>query len=1029
MKNFLALLLLLSLPASATEIPEGFLDGEYGFRSIGPYRGGRSAAVAGVPGDPLTWYFGGTGGGVFKSTDGGNSWSSVSDGYFGGSIGAVAVAPSDPNVIWVGGGEKTVRGNVSHGYGVFRSTDAGRTWESKGLLDSRHIGRIRVHPQDPDVAYVSAMGHLFGPNRQRGLYRTTDGGESWVQILFVDENTGCVDLAMDPTNPRILYASFWRVRRTPYSLESGGEGSSMHKSVDGGDTWTEITRNEGLPQGIIGINCITVSPKNPDRLWAIVEAEDGGVFRSEDAGETWARVNDERKLRQRAWYYTRIYADTGDEDTVYVLNVRFWKSKDGGKTFESIQTPHGDHHDLWIDPEEPRHFVIGDDGGAQVTFDGGENFTTYHNQPTAQFYRVTTDDSFPWRIYGAQQDNSTVRIRHRSDGNAIGEFDWEPTAGGESGWIAPDPRDNEIVYGGSYGGFLTRKDHRTGSLRAVNVWPDNPMGHGAEGMKERFQWNFPILFSMHEEGLLYAAGNRLWVTRDEGQSWEAISEDLTRNDPERLGPSGGPITKDNTGVEYYCTIFALAEDRHAPGAIWAGSDDGLVHVTRDGGATWTDVTPRGLPEWAQINCIEADPHREGAAYLAATRYKSDDFRPYLYRTDNWGKSWKKIVSGIDAAHFTRAIRVDPMRPGLLYAGTESGLYVSLDDGKSWQSLQLDLPIVPITDLAVKENTLVVATQGRSFWLLDDLKVIQQLDEEAFDRKWVLFDPRDPWRMGMYGRWGGSPHRGEDLPDGAILHYRFGEKPDSSIVSLEILDAGGEVLRTFAADDEESPLPAEAGMNQFVWNLRTEDAEGFDGLVMWAGQLDGPRVVPGDYRARLLVGTDSMEVGFELKQDPRSDARPEDLQAQYDFLATIRDELSAMHGCIKQIRVAREQIDAVVQRAEGTQAEEAVAELSQSLLEDMKAVEEALYQTQNRSRQDPLNFPIRLNDKLAGVARTAGIGDWPPTDQARAVYEELHGQVQEQLGHWEQIRSGGLAEFNSRVAELQIPAVRLDGTDD
>jgi photosystem II stability/assembly factor-like uncharacterized protein len=415
MKNFLALLLLLSLPASATEIPEGFLDGEYGFRSIGPYRGGRSAAVAGVPGDPLTWYFGGTGGGVFKSTDGGNSWSSVSDGYFGGSIGAVAVAPSDPNVIWVGGGEKTVRGNVSHGYGVFRSTDAGRTWESKGLLDSRHIGRIRVHPQDPDVAYVSAMGHLFGPNRQRGLYRTTDGGESWVQILFVDENTGCVDLAMDPTNPRILYASFWRVRRTPYSLESGGEGSSMHKSVDGGDTWTEITRNEGLPQGIIGINCITVSPKNPDRLWAIVEAEDGGVFRSEDAGETWARVNDERKLRQRAWYYTRIYADTGDEDTVYVLNVRFWKSKDGGKTFESIQTPHGDHHDLWIDPEEPRHFVIGDDGGAQVTFDGGENFTTYHNQPTAQFYRVTTDDSFPWRIYGAQQDNSTVRIRHRSD--------------------------------------------------------------------------------------------------------------------------------------------------------------------------------------------------------------------------------------------------------------------------------------------------------------------------------------------------------------------------------------------------------------------------------------------------------------------------------------------------------------------------------------------------------------------------------------------------------------------------------------
>ena len=1029
MKLILTLLLVLSTPAFATEIPDGFLDGDYEFRSIGPYRGGRSAAVTGVPGDPSTWYFGGTGGGIFKSTDGGNSWESVSDGFFGGSIGAIAVAASDHNVLYAGGGEKTVRGNVSHGYGVFRSTDAGRTWAAKGLDDSRHIGRIRVHPQDPDIVYVAAMGHLFGPNEERGLYRSSDGGENWEQILFVDENTGCVDLAMDPTNPRILYASFWRIRRTPYSLSSGGEGSSFFKSTDGGDSWTEITRNEGLPQGIIGINCLTVSPQNPDRVWAIIEAEDGGVFRSEDAGETWSRVNEERKLRQRAWYYTRIYADPGDADTVWVLNVRMWKSKDGGKSFESVSTPHGDHHDLWLDPGQPDHLVVGDDGGAQVSLDGGENFTTYHNQPTSQFYRVTTDDSFPWRVYGAQQDNSTVRIRHRSDGGVISEFDWEPTAGGESGWIAVDPRNNDIVYGGSYGGFLTRVDHKTGSVRSINVWPDNPMGHGVEGMKERFQWNFPILFSQHEDGLLYAAGNRLWATRDEGQSWQPISDDLTRDDPERQGASGGPITKDNTGVEYYCTIFTVAEDLHTPGAIWTGSDDGLVHLTRDGGQSWTDVTPKGLPEWAQINCIEADPHRAGVAYLAATRYKSDDFRPFLYRTGDWGKSWKKITDGIDDLHFTRAIRVDPARAGMLYAGTESGLYVSFDDGAKWQSLQLNLPIVPITDLAIKENTLVVATQGRSFWLLDDLTVLHQLQHDVFDAEWTLFAPGDVWRMSARGRWASSPHHGENPPDGARIHYRFASEPDSSIVALKILDTEGEQIREFRADDEDDPLPIAAGTNRFAWNLHTDDADDFDGIVLWAGNMSGPTVVPGSYRARLIVGTDSMEVPFELLQDPRSNASQEDLVAQYEFLAAIRDELSEIHRVIVEIRRARGQINEVLERAAGSEAETLLQEVADPMLEQMKAIEEALYQTQNRSPQDPLNFPIRLNNKLASLSGTASIGDWPPTDQARAVYAELHTAIEEQLAAWAAIRESGLDAFNARVAELAVPAIRLEDAED
>lgn len=1021
--------LMVGLTARADPIPDGFLDGDYEFRMIGPYRGGRSAAVVGVPGDPDTWYFGGTGGGVFKTRDGGNSWENVSDGYFGGSVGAIAVAASDPNVIYAGGGEQTVRGNVSHGYGVFRSTDAGRTWTARGLTDSRHIGRIRVHPQDPDRVYAAVMGHLFGPNQERGVYRSKDGGATWEQVLFVNEQTGCVDVAMDPTNPRILYASFWRVLRTPYSFESGGEGSSMFKSTDGGDTWTEITRNKGLPQSIIGINCITVSPQNPDRIWAIIEAEEGGVFRSEDAGETWTRVNEERSLRQRAWYYTRIYADPADEDTVWVLNVEMWKSKDGGRSFESVDTPHGDHHDLWLDPVNARHLIVGDDGGAQVSLDGGQNFTTYHNQPTAQFYRIATDDSFPWRIYGAQQDNSTVRIRHRGDSGSITQFDWEPTAGGESGWLAPDPRNSDIVYGGSYGGYLTRRDHGTGSMRVVDVWPDNPMGHGAEGATERFQWNFPILFSIHEEGLLYAAGNHLWATRNEGQHWVALSGDLTRNDPERLGASGGPITKDNTGIEYYCTIFSLAEDRFVAGAIWTGSDDGLVHLTRDGGASWSNVTPKGLPEWAQINVIEADPYHEGGAYLAATRYKSDDFRPYLYRTGDWGRSWKKITDGIDETHFTRTIRVDPVRPDLLYAGTESGLYLSYDNGHQWQPLQLNLPVVPVTDLAVKDNTLVVATQGRSFWLLDDLTLLHQLDDAAFERPWQLFDPKDPCRMSMAGRWGQGAAAGEDHPDGLMLFYRFAEAPDSSTVRLSLLDADGVVLRAFKGDDKEDPLPVEAGINRFVWDLRTEDAKGFDDLILWSGGLSGPRVVPGDYLARLVVGADSMEVGFSILADPRSTATPEDFAAQYQFLVQLNGELTEIHRTIGEIRTARSQISAVLERAAGSDAEAPLKELSDPMLEQMKAVEEALYQTRNRSNQDPLNFPIRLNDKLAGVASGVDVGDWPPTDQARAVHAALHEQVAAQLALWSSVRDAGLAGFNQRVAELAVPAVRLEEASD
>ena len=702
------------------------LYGALEYRLVGPFRGGRSAAVTGVPGKPNLYYFGSAGGGIWETKDGGRSWKNISDGFFGGSIGAIQVAESDPNVIYVGGGEKTVRGNVSSGYGMWKSEDAGKTWTSAGLKDSRHVPRIAIHPTDYNTVYAAVMGNLYKPTQERGVYKSTDGGKTWRKTLFANENAGAVDLIMDPNNPRILYASTWNVRRTPYSLSSGGEGSALWKSTDSGETWKEISKNKGFATDTLGIIGVTVSPANSDRVWAIVENKDkGGVYRSDDGGETWNLINSERKLRQRAWYYTRIYADTKDEDVMYVLNVRYHKSTDGGKSYETYNAPHGDHHDLWISPEDPNRMIIGDDGGAQVSYDGGETWSTYHNQPTSQFYRVTTDNSFPYKIYAAQQDNSTVRIPHRTEGWSIDEDDWESTAGGESAHIAVDPTNPDIVYGGSYDGFLTRYNHDKNTVRSISVWPDNPMGHGVEDMKYRFQWNFPIFFSPHNPKKLYTASNHLHVTTNEGESWEVISPDLTRDDPEKQKSSGGPITQDNTSVEYYCTIFAAAESPVKEGVLWTGSDDGLIHVSTNGGQTWENVTPKGMPEWMMINSVEPSVYDAGTMYFAGTKYKTGDFAPYLYKTSDYGKTWKKITNGIPAEHFTRVVREDPKRKGLLYAGTETGMYISFDDGANWKPFQLNLPIVPITDLALKDNNLIVATQGRSLWIIDDLGVIHQ----------------------------------------------------------------------------------------------------------------------------------------------------------------------------------------------------------------------------------------------------------------------------------------------------------------
>ncbi len=816
------------------------------FRSIGPFRGGRSAAVTGVADDPMLYYFGSAGGGVWKTDDGGATWDNISDGYFGGSIGAIAVAPSDPSVIYVGGGEKTVRGNVSHGEGMYRSEDGGATWKKIGLEDSRHITRIRVHPDDPDTLYVSALGHLYGPNQERGVYRSRDGGQSWQRVLFVSDMAGAVDLIMDPRNARVLYATTWRVLRTPYSLESGGEGSGIYKTIDGGETWTELSHNPGMPKGTLGICGVAVSPLDSKRVWAIVEAAEGGVFRSDDSGATWRRVNTDRNLRQRAWYYSRIYAGPDSIDDVYVLNVGFWRSKDGGENFDSIRTPHSDHHDLWIDPAQSSRMIIGDDGGAQVTYNGGRTWSEPDTQPTAQFYRVTTDNHFPYRIYGAQQDNSTVRILSRSDSGSIGERDWESTAGGESGHIAPDPTNPEIVYGGSYGGYLTRYNHATGKVRNIHVWPDNPMGHGAGDNKYRFQWNFPIFFSPHDPKTLYTAANVLFKTNDEGQSWTRISPDLTRNDASKLGPSGGPITKDNTSVEYYATIFSALESPHEPGVLWVGSDDGLVQLSQDAGETWTNVTPPDLPEWTQINSMEAHPTEKGGLYLAGTRYKLDDFQPYLYKTLDYGKTWTKITRGIADKHFTRVIRADRERPGLLFAGAESGLYLSWNDGADWVRFQQNLPLVPITDLAIKDNDLIVATQGRSFWVLDDLTFLHQLKPGLEKSAWHVWRPRPLHRLSGRGGFR-SRTTGSNPYAGAEIRFWLRDLPEKETLRLQVVDPQGEPVQVYSTQpkDGEERLVVKAGVNRFRWDLRYPDAETFPGLVLWAGGTNGPRAVPGD----------------------------------------------------------------------------------------------------------------------------------------------------------------------------------------
>jgi photosystem II stability/assembly factor-like uncharacterized protein len=1024
------------------------------FRSIGPYRGGRVCAVTGVRGQPATFYAGSTGGGVWKTSDGGTTWEPISDRDFTtGSIGAIAVAPSDANVVYAGTGESQMRANVAAGDGVYRSTDAGRSWRNVGLRATWHISRVVVHPRDPDTVYVAALGHAWGPNPERGVYRSRDGGQSWRQVLFVDARTGAADLAMDPGNPRVLFAAFWQAYRAPWSIESGGQASGLYKSTDGGDSWRKLAG--GLPEGVVGRIGVAVSAAREGRVWAIVEAKAGGLFRSDDGGEDWERVSSAHQLRQRAWYYTWVYADPKHPDTVYLPNVELNKSIDGGRTFTVVGRPFWDNHDLWIDPDDSNRMILGNDGGARVSYNGGDTWSSEDNQPTAQIYRVETDDRVPYWVYGAQQDRTTIGIPSAAPGPGIGDTDWHPVGGGECGWVAPDPRDPDVVYGGGYGGEITRYDHRTRQAREIVAWPQQIDGQAIRDLKYRFNWTAPIMVSRHEPHYLYHAGQVLLRSADGGETWEEVSPDLTRNDKAKQGYSGGPIGYEITGVETYDTIFALAESPQAAGTIWAGSDDGLIHLTRDGGKTWRDVTPRGLPEWTQINSIEASPRDPAKAYVAATRFKLDDRTPFLYRTSDYGKTWTRITGGIPTGAFTRVVREDPERRGLLYAGTETGLYVSLDDGEWWQPFQLNLPAVPITDLEVKGRDLVVATQGRAFWILDDLTPLRRWEGLAMAASAVTLFPPLPAARGdaadLEPEEAVRARLGQNPPSGMVIYYWLANEPrPNEAVTIEIL-AGGRVLRTVsnqpaghgsgpaggsgsgqgserspAEGDDEAAKPAlspKAGLNRFVWDLRMEEPR----LIVPKAIFDdyppvGVKVAPGAYTVRLRVGAKTFEAAARVEANPRAPAAAADLERQAALLAMVHQRLAETHELVRRIREVKTQLHDLAERAvllgKGTELRESAGRLSARL----DGVAEKLWNPELQADEDSLVYTPKLDFQFAALAGILATADARPTAAEERRFADLDAQLTAQRAALRAIFEGDLAAFNREVAAQGVPPV-------
>jgi photosystem II stability/assembly factor-like uncharacterized protein len=1011
------------------------------WRLIGPFRGGRVLAVSGVPGNPNIYYFGAVAGGVWKSTDGGLSWTPIFDHEPVSSIGSIAVAPSDSNILYVGTGEACIRGNISFGDGVYKSVDGGQHWGHVGLDDTRHIGKVIVDPHDPNIVFVAALGHAYGANAERGVFRSSDGGKSWQKVLYKDEKTGAIDITFDPHNSHILYAALWQVVRTPWSLESGGPGSGLYKSIDGGTTWTEL-RGHGLPEGIWGRVGVAVGADS-EHVYALIEAKEGGIYGSDDAGKTWQRVNSDHRFRQRAWYFTHIFADPANPETVYVLNTGLYRSTDGGKTFTLLPAPHGDHHGLWIDPADPRRMIDGNDGGATITTDGGKTWTKQDNQPTAQFYHVATDSRFNYYVYGAQQDNSTVAIASRTDHGAIGDKDWYAVGGGESGFVLPDPRDWHIVYADQYGGYITRFDKRTGQTQDISVWPVNPDGRGAAELKHRFQWTAPILISPFDPNVLYMGGERLFKTTDGGMSWTAVSPDLTRNDPAKQQSSGGPISKDNTGVEVYDTIFALAESPLARGEIWAGTDDGLVQLTRDDGRTWQNVTPKQMPEWTRIGLIEPSPFAAGTAYVAADRHKLDDYRPYIYKTTDYGKTWTEITRGLPAVGYVHAVREDPARRGLLFAGTETGIFVSFDDGARWQPLQLNLPETPVTDLVVKNDDLVISTKGRSFWILDDITPLRQASEVIAGEPAHLFAPRIAFRYrtgrpiaARFLRW-----YGQNAPHGAVIDYYLREAPKEEI-TLEILDSKGNVVRKFSSKKSklaayEQPkewvgearpvdlLPVEAGMNRFVWDLRYEPPDAVPGAVYDGGATpQGPLALPGKYEVRLAVGGKNYSAPLELRLDPRLTTSQADLEKQFGLALKVRDAVNRANDTVNQIRALQKQLAGLDERLAGNQRAKDALASAKAIEKSIGAIEDALIQKNAHSTEDTLNYPPQLNDLIHGVGGSIESADTAPTAQAYAAFDDLNQKLETQLAAWRAVLAKDLPALNQAMERDGIPAVSL-----
>ncbi len=1010
------------------------------WRLIGPFRGGRALAVSGVVGHPNTYYFGAVAGGVWKTTDGGATWKPIFDKEPIASIGALAVAPSDPNVIYVGTGEASPRGDMSYGDGVYKSVDGGATWTHVGLRDTRQIGAVIVNPTNPNIVFVAALGHAWGPNPERGIFRSTDGGRTWQKVLYVDGKTGGIDVTFAPSNPHILFAAMWQVIRKPWGFVSGGPGSGLYKSSDGGATWKRLS-GHGLPQGVLGRIGVSVAGTDPDRVYALIEAKHGGLFRSDDGGATWTRVSNDHRFRQRAWYFTRVLADPQDPNTVYVLNTSLYRSTDGGKTFKNIHAPHGDNHGIWIDPRNDHRIIESSDGGATISVDDGKTWTTEDNQPTAQFYHVATDNRFHFYVYGAQQDNSTVAIASSTDHGIIGRGDWYHAGGGESGFVLPDPRDPNIIYADAYDGYLTRLNLRTGQEQDISAWPDNPMGHAARHLKYRFQWTAPIAFSPQDPSTLYMGAQVLLKTTDGGMSWTAISPDLTRNDKSKQQSAGGPITKDNTSVEYYDTIFAIAPSPAAAGEIWAGTDDGLVQLTRDGGKTWKNVTPHGCPEWASVDLIDASPSDPATAYVAVDNHGQDDFRPYIFKTHDYGATWTKITDGIADDAYVHAVRVDPARPGLLYAGTERGVYVSFDDGAHWQSLQLNLPPAPVYDLVVKRNDLVVATHGRSFWILDDLSPLRQESAKVADARAYLYRPALAYRLharGYFLQPGATV--GANPPSGAIIYYALKSKPKSPI-TLKILDAKGNLVRKFSSKPKKkaamSPaeqefaaffakrnlLPTAPGVNRFVWDLHDKGPARIPGAAGWGFGNLGPFALPGDYQVRLTTDGKTLDEPLVVKEDPRVKTSLADLQKQFDLAMKIRDAVNDADETVNQIRDLRAQLSGLEVRLTGLHRGQAVVAAAKSLDAKAQAIEDKLFQPKSKSSEDALNFPIRLNDKLSNLGSTVESADTAPTAQSYEVFDLLDAQLQAQLSAWKELVSKDLVALDKMALKAKIPVVQ------